>query len=158
MYCQDARGILYRFDDLGQPWIVHQPKRKQDGALAPSLNGEHPFSIERADLRQNKTGAGKHVWIQAVSMAGPHKGRKLFHRFTIVAKTPKVQQRGRRELAQLAASIDIPNVRDTSELIGKPFVARVAAKGKGWAVKEFIRKVRLWGAPDRRPHITAFNL
>lgn len=91
-------------------------------ALPP---GWYSVLIEAAEVRDNKAGTGKYLWLELTVVGESYANRKLFARITLVNPNEKAVEIGMRELAALGQACELAAISDTSELIDKVIDVRV---------------------------------
>ncbi len=116
---------------------------------SPVPPGEYALLIEKAELRDSqKNSANKYVWVQTTITGPSYAGRKVFNNFNIVNSNPEAERIGRADLAKLAIAVGLPAVQDTSELVGKAFVASLKVKDGDNEIKGY--KPISGGAPQQQ--------
>ena len=71
------------------------------GGGEPVPAGEYLLFVEGAELRQNKSSQGSHVWIQCKVSRGQHEGRAVFQRYTYEHGNETAQNIGRSQFKAL---------------------------------------------------------
>ena len=103
---------------------------KDDDPIKP---GDYECQITGTELKQTKRGDGQYLELKVqVVEEGDEQGRMVWQRLNIVNPNKVAEQIAHRELAQLCKAVDILELDDSDELVGVPFVARIAiqpAKG-----------------------------
>lgn len=118
----------------------------------PLPEGEYYLELEKAELRDTANGQGKGLNAQFNVLgeeSNPHRGRKVFNWFNLQHSNEMAQKIGQSEFAALCKAVGIVAPEDTSELLGKPFLAKVGLDKKD-KDKNVIKKYSLIdGAPAK---------
>ena len=94
-----------------------------DRSFEPIPQGKYTAMIVESSVKPTKSGTGQYIELVCQVLDGAHTNRKIWWRLNIVNANPKAEEIGRRELAVLMVNLDLgPNLQDTQELHGKPFV------------------------------------
>ena len=108
---------------------IDMNKKQQENKYAPLPKGWYKVKVQRVEPRDNKNGNGNHLLVMWEVTEGPHRGRKLFDRFTIesvkidnrgeVVVNTQAVQIGHRRLSEMSWALCHPEWNDTDELIGR---------------------------------------
>ena len=80
--------------------------------------GWYAATINGAELKSTKTGAGQYISL-ACAITGPtHQGRTVFGNLNIKNPNPKAEEIGRQDLGAIMRAIGLARVTDTDQLIG----------------------------------------
>jgi len=120
--------LNFKADDYEAP----DPDRPAGGDFQPLPEGWYCFRAIASELRQNKSGAGSHVWFEFEIVENAHPklaGRKTWTRFNYVNASEKAQQIGRSELRALRdACGQTGEVKDSEHLHGYPVALRLVVR------------------------------
>ena len=112
-------------------WLDYDDKKADErtgGGFSPiPIGTEIPVRVKAAELRTTSTG-GKMVRLTLSIVAGPHKGRQIWHNLNVVNKNEAVQHSDRRTLAGIAKVVGVTLGDDPSHLtriIGRDLLCKV---------------------------------
>jgi len=128
--------------DLGQTFDPNSapPRDTEFDTIAA---GKYSMQIEESDLVDTKAGNGKIVKLTWTIIDGPLSGRKVFHNINIVNKSPKAQEIGHRELADICDATGAGPVRDTTQLHYKPCLVTIGIKkDEGYDDRNVVKRVK----------------
>jgi hypothetical protein len=112
-------------------WLDYDDKKadeRSSGGFSPiPIGTEISVRIKAAELRTTSTG-GEMVRMTLSIVAGPHKGRQVWHNLHVVNKNAAVQHSDRRTLCNIVkvvgVSLDDPSL--LSRIVGRDLMCRVA--------------------------------
>jgi hypothetical protein len=89
---------------------------------------KYPVLIEKAEVRQTKSGTGYYIALCLSILDGPGKNRKLFDNINIANPSTQCVDIGLRTLAALGQAIGLTAISDTNQLVNKTCLAHVKVK------------------------------
>ncbi len=99
-----------------------------EGSYSPLKPGWYPAMIEKAEVKDTRSGTGKYLSVQFGVLAEQYSGRKVFANINLVNPNPKAVEIGARELAQLGSACGLLRLGDSTELLDKVIQVRVSIK------------------------------
>ena len=100
--------------------------------VAPAENNFEPIPagwyqmvVEKAELKPTKAGTGSMISLQCKVQGPTHANRVVFGNINYQNPSEQAQEIGQRQLSALCHSIDVLNLTNVQQLIGRPFEARV---------------------------------
>ncbi len=90
--------------------------------------GSYLAAISESEVVATKAGTGQMLRLTWDVMDGPMKGRKVFDRINIANQNPKAEEIGQRQLSTLCHAIGVLQVKDTTQLHGRPCLIRVSIR------------------------------
>lgn len=97
----------------------------------PLPAGWYPFIITAEEYKPNKKGDGNYLQLDYTVADGQHKGKKVIVRLNLQNPNAQAVEIAYRELAALGVVLNLPFINDSSELLNKPFYAKVIVKPGG---------------------------
>jgi hypothetical protein len=99
------------------------------GEFEPLAAGEYHLAVLKSEVVANKSGEGSHVLLTLQVQDGPHRGRLVWDRVTFTKPSEEAVRIGHERLsAYCHATGLVKAIKDTSELHGIPFRARVGVE------------------------------
>lgn len=100
----------------------------------PLPDGHYYLEVEKMELKQtaNGQGTGANAQFDCLGEAetGAMQGRKVFNWFNLQHSNDTAQKIGQAEFASLCKAVGVMTPRDTDELIGKRFIAKIGIDKK----------------------------
>ncbi len=95
--------------------------------------GDYVLKATENELKETKSGDGEYLAVTfEVVKPGQFAGRKVWQNFNISNPSEKAQKIGREQVAGWARAAGKPNVRDSDELLDRPFACKLdIEKGTG---------------------------
>jgi len=98
------------------------------GGFEPLPQGKYNAMVIESAVKDSKSG-GQYIELVCQVLDGAHVNRKIWHRLNIVNDNPKAENIARKDLAVLMINLGLPpQMVDTQELHGKPFVMGLKIK------------------------------
>jgi len=89
----------------------------------PIPKGKYNAMVVESTIKPTKAGTGQYIELVCQIIDGEYTNRKVWWRLNIVNPNKVAEDIGRKELAKLMANLGLgPNIQDTQELHGKPFI------------------------------------
>jgi len=99
------------------------------GDFSPVPPGEYKVSIDQAEVKPTKNFGGHYIYLKLVILEGEFKGRSLLDFINIDNQNSKCVEIGKRTLSALARSVNINDLSDSAQLVGRNTVAHVKVAG-----------------------------
>lgn len=96
----------------------------------PIPPGYYRVAIVEASVKTTKAGTGTYVNLKMQVLDGKHQNRYVFERLTLTNPNETAVRIGREQLAMLCIAVGKPEIEDTSELLNRPFRAKVAIESR----------------------------
>lgn len=111
-----------------------------DSNFDPVPPGVYDVTITRADLKPTKDQTGAMIAIR-YDITGPsHQGRVIFGNLNIRNKSPRAEEIGRQQLADIMRSIGLARVEDTDQLIGGQLKIKIdIEKKEGYDARNVVK-------------------
>lgn len=124
---------------LGETFNVDEMPQG-DNNFDPVPPGVYEATITRADLKPTKDQTGAMIAIR-YDITGPsHQGRVIFGNLNIRNKSPRAEEIGRQQLADIMRSIGLAKVEDTDQLIGGQLKIKVdIEKKEGYDARNVVK-------------------
>ena len=107
-------------------------KVQPGGEFEPLPQGEYHLAVLKSEVLQNKSTEGSHVLLTLQVQDGPRRGRLVWDRVNITNPNEEAVRIGHERLsAYCHATGLVKAIKDTSELHGIPFKARVGVSEDG---------------------------
>lgn len=90
--------------------------------------GTYLAAISESEIVTTKSGTGQMLRLTWDVMDGPMKGRKVFDRLNIANQNPKAEEIGQRQLSTLCHAVGVLQLKDTTQLHGRPCQIRVTIR------------------------------
>jgi hypothetical protein len=90
--------------------------------------GTYLAAISESEVAATKSGTGQMLRLTWDVIDGPMKGRKVFDRLNIANQNPKAEEIGQRQLSTLCHAVGVLQLKDTTQLHGRPCQIRVTIR------------------------------
>jgi hypothetical protein len=90
--------------------------------------GMYLAAISESEVVMTKSGSGQMLRLTWDVLEGPMKGRKVFDRLNIANQNPKAEEIGQRQLSTLCHAVGVLQVKETTQLHGRPCHIRVTVR------------------------------
>lgn len=90
--------------------------------------GVYLAAISESEVVTTKSGSGQMLRLTWDVLEGPMKGRKVFDRLNIANQNPKAEEIGQRQLSTLCHAVGVLQVKETTQLHGRPCQIRVTIR------------------------------
>lgn len=97
-------------------------------SFEPIPAGWYRCMAMESEWRDTRSGNGRYLQVVFEVLEGEHKGRKLWERLNLDNPNGVAVDIARRTLSALCRSVGVFQVKDSSELHGKPVLVKVAKK------------------------------
>jgi hypothetical protein len=94
----------------------------------PVPNGDYEVVIIDSENKQTKAGTGEYLQLTLEVVSGHYKGRKIWDRLNLWNQNQTAVDIANRALSQICHAVGKLTPQDSSELHGKPLMARVVVK------------------------------
>lgn len=98
-----------------------------ENTYTPIPAGKYTAIITASEMKSTKAG-GQRLALTVEIVEGAAKGRKIFTGLNLVNSNPEAEKIAKTELANICRAVGIIHPRDSSELHGKPLLAKVSIK------------------------------
>lgn len=107
----------------------------------PLPDGLFPVVIIESEMRPTHAGDGRYLYLVEEVIDGPYTGRRLWDRLNLENQNEQTVKIAQRTLSAICHAVGILKPTDSSELHGKPMLAKVVVKpAKGqWPVGNEIK-------------------
>lgn len=109
--------------------------------FSPMPVGEYVLRVEQAEVRDTKSGTGKYIRATMTVVGGKYEGRKVWHNFNIVNKTPEAVMIGKQELKRMLVASGIPedktDIQNLGDIVGITFGATIDIDGEYNRINRF---------------------
>jgi hypothetical protein len=131
-----------------------QPTARDSGPLP---DGTYTVKVEQATELDNKSGTGRYLELVLVVIEGPHRGRKLWARYTTEHQSAKAQEIGLGQVSELSRALGRPawdHESELQELVADVRVGRQKDNAernevKGWQVSADAKRVPTYTRPHQ---------
>ena len=139
--------------ELGGQVFVPENEEKQDDEFKPLKPAWYPAEIEKAEVTKTKDEMGSYLKIQFVVLGEVNSGRKIFTNINLKNKNETCVQIGHKELATLCASVGVPGLTSSDQLIGKMVQIKTAVRAaKGdYPADTVVKSYKALGATTAKP-------
>lgn len=108
----------------------------------PMPDGPYPIEVEQAAEMDNRAGTGRYLELVLRVIDGPHRGRKLWVRYTSQHESEKAETIGLAQIRDASVALGKPQWEHESELQGRRGVVKVGRQKdnnernevKGWVM------------------------
>jgi hypothetical protein len=112
--------------DLGQTFDANSVPDQQSFDTIPP--GKYQVQITQSEMRDNKAGTGKYLWLEMQIIDGPSAGRLLWDRLNLINQNQTAVDIAYQTLGAICKAVGIPVCKDSEELHMRPMVANVKVK------------------------------
>jgi len=91
----------------------------------PIPAGTYLAQVIESDLKHLKSGNGMGLALTFQIIDGEHKNRRLWANLNVQHSNPTAQQIGQQQLSSLCRALNVPKLKDTTQLHNKPLKVRV---------------------------------
>ena len=109
----------------------------------PIPAGAYLAQVIESDLKRLKSGNGMGLALTFQIIDGEHKNRRLWANLNVQHSNPTAQQIGQQQLSSLCRALNVPQLKDTTQLHNKPLKVRV--------------KIRIDAAYGDKNEVTAYE-
>ena len=99
--------------------------------------GEYEMMVMESEMKDTKAGDGRFLSCKCAVVSGPLSGKTAFANFTWANKSEKAVQIGKGQFSDLCKAVNVLKPRDSQQIHGIPFVAKVDVDGDYNRFKSF---------------------
>ena len=93
---------------------------------SPIPEGDYQAVITDSEMRTTKAGDGEYLLLTfEIISGGQFEGRRIWVRLNVKNKSPKAEERAKRDLASILRATNVEQMQDTEELHMKPMIVSV---------------------------------
>jgi len=97
----------------------------------PIPAGTYLAQVIESDLKHLKSGNGMGLALTFQIIDGEHKNRRLWANLNVQHSNPTAQQIGQQQLSSLCRALNVPQLKDTTQLHNKP-LNHLSSSLKAW--------------------------
>lgn len=112
--------------DLGMAFDASSVPAQQSFDTIPP--GKYPVQITQSEMRDNKAGTGKYLWLEMQITDGQHAGRLLWDRLNLINQNQTAVDIAYQTLGAICKAAGIPVCKDSEELHMRPLIANVKVR------------------------------
>lgn len=112
--------------DLGQTFDASSVPDQQSFDTIPP--GKYPVQITQSEMRDNKAGTGKYLWLEMQIIDGPSSGRLLWDRLNLINQNQTAVDIAYQTLGAICKAVGITMCKDSEELHMRPMTANVKVR------------------------------
>ena len=102
------------------------PQDEQQGAVIPA--GQYVVKIERAQLKDTKSGTGRYISLMLRVQGPTHSNAVVFAMINISNQNQEAERIGKAQLRSIMEAIGLQTITDTDQLIGGVMDVKVAVE------------------------------
>ena len=108
--------------------------------FSPLPQGEYVVIITNSEMKQNSKKNGEYLLVEMDVVEGEYSNRKLFVYLNLKNPNEVAQKIGYQDLAKICKAVGKEQIKDSSELHGKRFVAHVVVEQGSDYVKDGVTR------------------